>query len=267
MPFAAELDNPGFSMAGNTEQFEEIYFSIVVLCYRGGNSIIPLVEKMHAMLSRYGFAWEIILVGNYIEGEVDDTPAVVRELASRLSHVKAVALPKKGMAGWDLRSGLETARGKYIGFIDGDGQMPVDSISACLAKIEMDGSDFVMTYRVSRGDGLYRNLISALYNRLFRMLFKKGPRDVNSNPKIFLRSKYELMDLQSDDWFIDAEIVLKAGELGLKIDEVPMHFYALEGRPSFVDFKTIREFLGNMFQYKVRGIPWRTKANLEERKG
>jgi hypothetical protein len=71
---------------------------------------------------------------------------------------------------------------------------------------------------VVRHDGLYRRFISAAFNTSFRLLFGGGVRDVNSKPKIIRRDKYELLDLKSDDWFIDAELVPR--ELGLKIGEI-----------------------------------------------
>jgi glycosyltransferase involved in cell wall biosynthesis len=239
-----------------------VYFSIVVLTYGSGRSLIPLIEKLHRMLSQMKFSWEIILVGNYLEGKQDETPQVVRELAEKLDHVRFVAQPKKGMAGWDVRSGLDIAKGKYIGFIDGDGQMPLGSIFTCLEKIDKEKLDLVKTYRISREDGFYRRAISNIYNKLFRLMFKIKVQDVNSNPKILLRSKYELMNLRSDDWFIDAEMMLRAEELGLKVGEVPMKFLALEDRESFVDLGTIFEFLRNMLRYKLSKSPSKNQSAL-----
>ena len=121
--------------------------------------------------------------------------------------------------------GLDAARGTYIGVIDGDGQFPPESIIACLLKCELEDLDLTKTYRVIRDDGLYRRFISAVYNAIFSLLFGFKVRDINSKPKIIRRDKYELLQLESDDWFADAEIVIRARELGLKIGETPVHFY------------------------------------------
>ncbi len=82
------------------------YFSLVVLCYRSGRSLVPFVERLRHVLSRCNFTWELVLVGNYIEGSEDETPQVVRELAERWPDVSAVVRPKEGMMGWDMRMGL-----------------------------------------------------------------------------------------------------------------------------------------------------------------
>ena len=153
--------------------------------------------------------------------------------------------------GWDLRMGLKAARGsEYIGVIDGDGQFPVEAVIACLLKAEMDGLDLTKTYRVRRDDGIYRRLISSVYNALFKLLFGLQIQDVNSKPKIIRRDKYELLELQSDDWFADAEIMIRAGEAGLKIGEIPVHFILNENRGSFVKPAAVFEFMSNLIRYR-----------------
>lgn len=228
----------------------KIQFSLVVLCYRSEDSIIPLVEKLHRMLAYYKFRYEIILVGNFIEGSGDRTPQIVEELARAKPNTRAVVMPKKGMMGWDMRLGLEAAEGELIGVIDGDGQFPLESIFSCLIKMEAEDLDLVKTYRVRREDGLYRTFISLVYNALFGLIFGVRYRDVNSKPKIIRRSKFEQMHLTSEDWFTDAEIMIRAGALNLKVAEIPIHFYNLDGRKSFVKPRAILEFMRNLWKYR-----------------
>jgi glycosyltransferase involved in cell wall biosynthesis len=228
----------------------EPHFSLVVLCYRSGQNIIPFVERLQRTLSLCNFSWELVLVGNYIEGSDDETPEVVKKLAATSDNIRTVIRPKQGMMGWDMRTGLDAARGTYIGVIDGDGQFPPESIIACLLKCELEDLDLTKTYRVIRDDGLYRRLISAVYNTIFRLLFGFKVRDINSKPKIIRRDKYELLNLQSDDWFADAEIVIRARELGLKIGETPVHFKVNDTRGSFVKPKAILEFSSNLLKYR-----------------
>jgi len=228
----------------------EPHFSLVVLCYRSGQNIIPFVERLQRTLSRCNFTWELVLVGNYVEGSDDETPQVVKKLAAGSDNIRTVIRPKQGMMGWDMRMGLDAARGKYIGVIDGDGQFPPESIIACLLKCELEDLDMAKTYRVIRDDGLYRRFISAVYNGIFSLLFGFKVRDVNSKPKIIRRDKYELLHLESDDWFADAEIMIRARELGLKIGETPVHFKSNDIRGSFVKPKAILEFSSNLLKYR-----------------
>lgn len=242
----------------------EPHFSLVVLCYRSGQSIAPFVERLQRTLARCNFSWELVLVGNYIEGSDDETPQVVTKLAEGSDNIRTVIRPKQGMMGWDMRMGLDAARGTYIGVIDGDGQFPPESIIACLLKCELEDLDLTKTYRVIRDDGLYRRFISTMYNAIFSLLFGFKVRDINSKPKILRRDKYQLLNLQSDDWFADAEIVIRARELGLKIGETPVHFSLNDKRGSFVKPKAILEFSSNLLRYRF-SPRYRTKANLVTR--
>jgi glycosyltransferase involved in cell wall biosynthesis len=231
----------------------EILLSFVILCYRSGKQIIPFVEQLHNDSSMFSFNWELILVANYWPHLDDDTPRIAEELSHRLKNVRVVAQPKKGHMGWDMRKGLDACRGKYIGVIDGDGQFPMEAIFSCFMKIVNDDLDFVKTYRVRRYDGPMRLIMSMIYNTLFALLFLKGRNlhDVNGKPKIMKRSVYRRMNLKSNDWFIDAEIILKALEMDCLIYEIPVVFKSLEKRESFVRLTTAFEFFKNLVLYRL----------------
>jgi glycosyltransferase involved in cell wall biosynthesis len=240
-----------------------IEFSIAILCYRAEEEIVPFVENLHKIMSLFRFEWELILVANFWPGSNDRTPEICQRLAERLPRVAVLAEPKQGAMGWDMRRGLEACRGKYIGVIDGDGQFPVETIFSCFAKIRSADFDMVKTYRVERHDGFYRRLISIGYNWLFHLFFRGSARlrDVNSKPKILKREAYKKMVLRSDDWFIDAELILNCINLNLRIYEIPVEFHPLGARKSFVKPGAILEFLRHMIDYRWR---WRSRADKSE---
>lgn len=225
---------------------------MAVLCYRAEDEIIPFVEKLHRIMSMFRFDWELVLVANFWPETPDRTPEVCRALAARLPNIRVLAEPKQGAMGWDMRKGLDACRGKYIGVIDGDGQFPIEAIFSCFATIKNGDYDFVKTYRVVRADGWYRMLISSVYNTLFQVLFPdyRGYYDANSKPKIMKREVYRRMKLESTDWFTDAELVLNALALRLKIYELPIRFNSLGGRKSFVKPGAIFEFTKHLFAYR-----------------
>ncbi len=226
--------------------------SVVILCYRSGKEAYPFVEKTIKLLERTVPSYELILVGNYLEGVEDETPETVRDIAAKFKNVKAVTLPKKGMMGWDVRMGLERAEGNYLCFIDGDNQMPAEDIMRIYDLIKSQRLDLVKTYRKRRFDSLSRVFISFVYNVIFKVLFPYAKvKDINSKPKIFTRDAYLKMCLSSDDWFIDAEIIIKASRLGLKIAEVPTEFHKCEYRKSFVKPTAILEFIKNLIRAKI----------------
>lgn len=229
-------------------------FSIAVLGYRAGEDIEPFVEGLHRSLSETDVTWEIVIVANYWPGTGDSTPAVARRLCERLSGVRVIAEEKGGDMGWDMRAGLAACRGRHLGVVDGDGQFPVAIIGECLDTLMRPDVDLVKTYRSTRGDGVYRRVLSRIYNSVFSLLFPKlrGHRDANSKPKLMTRSAYESMTLTADDWFIDAEIMLEATDRGLRIVEIPVAFDKLDHRRSFVRPRAILEFVVNLVRRRIR---------------
>jgi hypothetical protein len=87
---------------------------------------------------------------------------------------------------------------------------------------------------------------------LFSVLFPGYPnKDVNAKPKIFSRSFYNKLKLQSDDWFLDAEIMIQARRYHAKLAEIPTVFFEVTGRKSFVRVKHVLEFLKNFLRARV----------------
>jgi len=244
-------------MKNNITEMPDI--SIVVLCYKTGKKIKSFVANIIQELESNNILnYELVLVGNYNTGTDDETPRIVAEIASNNKKIIYTAQEKTGMMGWDMRSGLDRARGNYITFIDGDGQMPVSDIIRVYKKIKTENLDLVTTYRTTRGDGLWRKSISFCYNIIFSILFPGiNSRDINSKPKIFSRDVYNKLDLFSNDWFIDAEIMIQVRRLRLNVAEIPTTFREIIDRKSFVRVPVIFEFIKNLIIFRIR--EWKYK--------
>jgi glycosyltransferase involved in cell wall biosynthesis len=231
---------------------EQVELSVIILCYRSGETVVDFIKKAEDLVKTLTDNYELVLVANYIEGSDDRTRDYVLKIEKENPRCKALCKPKEGMMGWDMRSGMDAANGKYICVMDGDGQFPIESISACFEEIRKGKYDLVKTYRTKRGDGAYRRTISKVYNFIFSIIFPGiGSQDANSKPKILKASAYEQMDLKSDDWFIDAEIMLNVRDKKMTFFELPIEFYELEGRSSFVKPAAIWEFMKNLYEYRV----------------
>jgi glycosyltransferase involved in cell wall biosynthesis len=231
--------------------------SVVVLCYRAGEFARQVVVPLHGELTRADVDFELVLVGNFdADAGPDETPAAIERIAAELPRIRTVAEPKQGGMGWDMRCGLGAATGKTLVVIDGDGQFDhSDVLRAYRTLLESDAA-VVKGRRIERRDGAWRGIQSAVYNLLFRVLFPRSTiRDVNSKPKAMTRSAYEQLDLVSDDWFVDAEIMLQAQRNRLEVAEIPVVFAKNPERNSFVRLSTVGEFLRHLFRYRLLGRP------------
>jgi glycosyltransferase involved in cell wall biosynthesis len=228
--------------------------SAIVLCYRAGESIHRVLGPLQEDLDISGVDYEMVLVANFDSDREDPTPDEVRAFAAGRDRVVTLIEPKQGAMGWDMRSGFDAARGEVMIVIDGDFQNPVDDVMRMYREMRRTGADVMKGRRVTRFDSLYRHFISFVYNLLFFLMYRtRGLWDINGKPKGLTREAYErLRPLRSDDWFVDAEIVIRAKRAGLTVSELPVVFRSNVERASFVRFSAIGEFLRNMVRFMWR---------------
>lgn len=230
--------------------------SAIVLCYRAGESIHRVIDPLYAQLEEAGVSFELVLVANHDPNRPDPTSEVVREFAGAHPHARALVGEKRGGMSWDMRSGLEAARGNYLVVIDGDAQNPIEDVLEMYRRMKQTGAQVMKGRRIARFDGWWRRIVSVGYNASFLLLFgTRGVWDVNGKPKGLTRAAYERMSLTSDGWFIDAEIVLAARRLGLDVGELPVVFRRNDERQSFVEPAAIWEFVVNMLRERFGRRP------------
>lgn len=224
--------------------------SAIILCYRAGESARAVIEPLQRELDESGVKYELILVANYWPGQHDVTPAIAKEYEGE--RVQVVSQAKIGGMGWDMRTGFEAASGEIMVVIDGDSQNPTEDVLRMYGLMRQTGVDVMKGLRIARFDGLYRRFISTNYNFIFRSVFgTHGLWDINGKPKGLTRAAYQQLNLRADDWFIDAEIVIQAQRLGLRISEMPVVFRRNDERPSFVRFSSIWEFVVNILRHRL----------------
>lgn len=229
--------------------------SLIVPCYNEeaclGITMPPLVETFQ----RAGVELELVLVDN---GSADGTSAVIDRLIERgLSARKAVVKVNRGW-GLGVKTGLRECTGRYIGTLCADGQVAPESVLLIYrALAAADGQTMAKARRRFRPDGMIRKVVSIVYNFSMLILFP-GLRslDVNGYPKIFAADILRMMELTSDDWFLDAEAMLKAQFLRLMVIEIDVPGHLRKGGRSSVRLRTIVEFIGNIARYRMGG-PWR----------
>lgn len=239
--------------------------SLVILCYKTGDKIYNFLNRAIKSLESVTANWEIILVGNYWPATDDATPKIVKEIASSNPKIQAVTKPKEGGMGWDARSGFDLCRGKIVALIDGDEQMVAEDIAKGYQILTSKEVDLVKTFRQQRHDPWIRRINSLIYNIIYNAIFPGYfVQDVNSKPKILRKSALEQMGLRSNDWFLDAEMMIRARRLQLKFIEFPTIFLRSIHRKSFVRISAIFEFLKNLivarFQEFFRLPPQMTKT-------
>ncbi len=221
--------------------------SLVVPLYNEEKNIPVLVPSLVSAFEKSRIPYELVLVNN---GSWDHTRHLILDFARKNTHIHPVHVPKNQGYGYGVLQGLHASKGDYVGYIDGDNQISVDAIVAAHHLMAKEGFDVVKGVRKKRQIGFLRIIASECYNLLFRLLFFLPYREINSKPKIMKKEVFDHLRLESKDWFIDTEILIKARRFGYTVGEV--HYFDKKrlGGKSSVRFAVVFEFLGNLFRYR-----------------
>jgi len=226
-------------------------FSLVLPFYNEEACVEEVVRSLITLRHQNKLPIKFILVDN---GSSDATGKIISGLIREFSQIEKVTVGRNRGYGYGIRQGLKKCKTKYIGFMCGDGQIDAKDVTGVIKRLQQNPElDLCKVKRVKRYDGLQRRLVSWLYNFLFRILFNVSVTDINGTPKLFKRKWNKQLILRSDDWFIDAELMLKAWHNKLIIEELPVSFYVRKTGFSNVRGATMLEFLVNMFKFKLKG--------------
>ncbi|MEW6698680.1 MAG: glycosyltransferase family 2 protein [Bacillota bacterium] len=225
--------------------------SLVIPMYNEEANAERVAGELQAELEREKIRHELVLVDN---GSSDNTGFILAQLAQESPFIKVVRVPQNQGYGWGIINGLRWASGDYLGFMGGDGQIDPRDVTRVFREILTGEYQLGKVNRCQRQDGLTRKLVSHIFNKLFVYTFKVNVGDINGSPKIMSRRCYEELNLSSKDWFLDAEVMLKANYLKVTVAEVPVVFRRREAGNSSVRVGTVWEFLRNMAAYRKRGV-------------
>ena len=215
--------------------------SIAMPFYNEGRSVLRTVNDLVKELKKSNIDYEIILVNN---GSKDDTDKYINMLTSKNKRLKKVLIKKNQGYGWGIIKGLNKCTGKYVGYIDGDGQIRPKDVVSCL-KFLQKNKEFALCKgkRKEKHGTKQRKIVSYIFDILFTVLFLRYIKDINAKPKIMKKEILKKLDLQSKGWFIDAEILIKFIKYGLKIGEVYVEVLPRKEGKSAVKPSIIKEFL------------------------
>jgi len=233
-------------------------FSLALVFYNEEDNVVPVVNSLKEVLNRSKLDCQLILVDN---GSRDHTSRLIRELVSVHRDLKPVMVEDNLGYGWGVINGLSAAEGEWIGFMDGDAQIASGDVERFLAEADSSRYDMIKARRLERRDGFIRARVSEVYVILFCLLFGIKIYDVNAKPVIFKRKYLDRFSLKSRDWFIDAELLMKASFLGLRIREVGMIFHRRQAGRTAVNVATIFEFINNIARNALGGEFARWKKN------
>ena len=189
--------------------------SIVLPAYNEEGNVESAVTGAVAAAEGLGLTCEVVVVD---DGSTDGTGEVLRELHAVVDELRIETHAVNRGYGCALRTGFAVSRADLILYTDSDNQFVLGELSRFLPMIDMN--DMVVGYRIKRADPRPRLLAAWVYNRMVDALFHTRVRDVDCAFKLMRRNALESMELVSDEFFIDTEMIAKGRALGMRIAEV-----------------------------------------------
>ena len=207
----------------------------------GAATVIDTVGRLAEALRSTLRPFRIVAVS---DGSTDGSAAALESAA--IEHVLVVALPTNRGKGAALRVGFATASAPLVGFVDADGDLPPEQIVNMLDIAETTGADAVVGSKLHADSVLSiaprRLLMSAVFRRLVRLLFRLDLRDTQTGIKVYRGAMIApIAPLLAENGFaIDVEILVAARRGGaLSIVEAPITLVRADPSASTVSLRGV----------------------------
>jgi glycosyltransferase involved in cell wall biosynthesis/O-antigen/teichoic acid export membrane protein len=196
----------------------DLDLTVVVPYYNVGRERLRThLEGVCEVLSSTGASFEVIPVS---DGSTDGSEAAMTGLPASL--VRPIVLLENRGKGDALRIGLTYGRGRYLGFIDGDGDIPATVLRGFVRSIQEGQPELVIgSKRHPEAKVVYpaiRRVYSVVYQILIRVLFGLDVRDTQTGVKLVRRDVLaEVLPRMVEKRFaFDLELLAVAHRLGYR---------------------------------------------------
>ncbi len=146
----------------NTNQRKKS-LSAIIACYKDGQAIPVMHERLTEAFVKLGIDYEIIFVN---DGSPDDSARVIRDITAGDPRVFGITHSRNFGSQMAFRSGMELSTKDGVVLLDGDLQDPPELIAAFYQKWE-EGCDVVYGRRIKRDMPWHWSLMYKLFYRVF----------------------------------------------------------------------------------------------------
>ncbi len=189
-------------------------------CYNEQENVTKVAQQALDVLEGLHTDYEVIIVN---DGSADDTGAVADRIAANHPRVRVVHHPRNLGYGAALQSGFRAATKDLVFHTDGDGQFNLAELPPWLPLMEQ--YDIVCGYRLNRQDNFVRRMNGWLWTRMTCLLFSLHLRDIDCAFKLYQRTIFDDLRMESTGALISTEILARAVRKGYRITERGVHHY------------------------------------------
>ncbi|HVS01089.1 MAG TPA: glycosyltransferase family 2 protein [Thermoanaerobaculia bacterium] len=196
--------------------------SLVIPMFNEEENIEHAVDCAVVALEPLG-DYEILIVD---DASTDRSAEIVRRLSAENPRVRMIQHEVNRKLGASLKTGYAAATKELVVYMDADLPFDPREIVRALRVLHVTRADLVAGYRLDRtAEGLKRTLYSYLYNTLIGLLFGWPHRDINFSFKLMRREVLQAVELKAEGSLIDAELIVKAKNLGFVIQQLGLDYF------------------------------------------
>lgn len=141
-------------------------YSIVIPVYRNEESIPRLLDALTNVSRSLDEPAEVVFV---VDGSPDGSYALLNKAIDSLDFPAQLLAHSRNFGSYPaIRSGLEAARGQFLGVMAADLQEPPELMTAFLSALAADECDVAVGTRTGRNDPFFTRLSSSIFWRLYR---------------------------------------------------------------------------------------------------
>jgi dolichol-phosphate mannosyltransferase len=203
-------------------------YSIVIPAYNEESRLSRTVEDYAGFVASVyepGEA-EILIIVN---GSVDRTGEIARELEARFACVRAWETPARQGKGGAVMKGLDMAEGEIVSFADADNATTVVELKKLLDTVASGvdaalGSRWLPESEQVIPQPLARRIASRVFNLIVRLLFQFSFKDTQCGAKAFTKAAFlDVRDeVRSTGWAFDVDLIWRLCRRGYRVVEVPI---------------------------------------------
>ena len=195
--------------------------------------LVSAVERVDGLLQQLGHPYTLLIAE---DGSTDNTFNVAKGLTRSYPNLKLIHSSSKLGRGRALRNAWRSTPADVYVFMDADLATDLRFLPKLVARMQIEGLDFVTGSRYSQGSNLHRPLLrkmfSLAYNSIVQTLFRTEISDHQCGFKAFSRrAVMTVLPLTRENgWAWDTEVIVYLKNLGWKMAEIPVSWKEMKSK-------------------------------------
>ncbi len=199
-------------------QVLEMKLSIMIPCFNEEGAIADVISQ--TLQTKFPCETEVIVVD---DGSTDGSRAVI-DGYHKVTIITHTANKGKGAA---IKTGIHNASGDLFAIQDADMEYPPQFLPKLIDPILCGKADVVIGSRfLGKIEGMSwsHTFANKLLSRIASLLTGQAITDVMTGHKAFRTSLLKNMPLQSHQFEVEVELIMRAAKAGARITEIPIDY-------------------------------------------